>query len=191
MLSLFQKIAIKYNRVVDSNSLLYNTFKDIPRVLRLLIYLLMSSLTFITLKFMASFITWDMSILIYTITIGVSLILFYESIYHINLKARLALLKEQESYIKKNKLQKWRLRNMNVFLRILIYIIGYIVILNIYNFISLLSFYQVAFSTSTLTDTDVQEFIYAHKELLRYITIFYILVLGIIEYFIPKRGSHV
>ncbi len=188
-LTIPQKIAIKWLTLIDSNQAFFLLLKPLHVSLRAIFYTLLIAGTFVILNVALSFVelTRELSLLIALIpTIGVSFIIFYETIFSINVQEILKARKEKEQFIKAQKLQKWRLRNMSFWVRIILYLILYIILQQFLQIASMVAFLE---SVTAPTQTQISEFINEFQTLLKYVTVTYVLILGSLEYFINQRKA--
>ncbi|AFL69597.1 hypothetical protein [Sulfurospirillum barnesii] len=188
-LTITQKIAIKWLTTIDSNQAIYLLLKPLHVTLRVLFYALLIGGTFFISKFGLSLteLTKDVSLAIALIpTIGVSFIVFYESIFSLNVPEILKEKREQKQFIKATKAQWWRLRNMKFWVRIILYLFIYIFIQQFLQIASMVAFFE---TVQAPTQAHINEFINQFQTLLKYFTVAYILMLGTMEYFINKRKA--
>ncbi len=188
-LTITQKIAIKWLSVIDSNQALFLLLKPLHVSVRAIFYILLIVGTFFISKFGLSLVelTKDLSLLIALIpTIGVSFIIFYEAIFSLDIQEILKARKEKEQFIKTNKLQKWRLRNMSFWVRIILYLAVYIILQQFLQITSMVAFFE---TVSQPTQAQINEFINQFQTILKYATVTYILMLGTLEYFINQRKA--
>lgn len=189
MKNLTQKIAIKWLVLIDSNQALFLLLKPLHVSLRAIFYTLLIAGTFVILNVALSFVelTRELSLLIALIpTVGVSFIIFYETIFSLNIQEILKAKKEKEQFIKTNKLQKWRLRNMSFWVRIILYLAVYIILQQFLQIASMVAFLE---TVSQPSQAQISEFINEFQTLLKYVTVAYILILGSLEYFINQRKA--
>lgn len=188
-LTLTQKIAIKWLTTIDSNQALFLLLKPLHVSIRAIFYTLLIVGTFLIPKFGLSLVelTRDLSLSIALIpTIGVSFIVFYEAIFELNIQEILKAKKEKEQFIKTNKLQKWRLRNMSFWIRIILYLTLYIILQQFLQIASIVAFFE---TVPQPTPTQTAGFINEFQTILKYFTVAYILILGTLEYFINQRKA--
>ena len=188
-LTIPQTIAIKWLTIIDSNQAFFLLLKPLHVSLRAIFYTLLIAGTFVILNVALSFVelTRELSLLIALIpTIGVSFIIFYEAIFSLNIQEILKARKEKEQFIKTNKLQKWRLRNMSFWVRIILYLAVYIILQQFLQITSMVAFFE---TVSQPTQAQINEFINQFQTILKYATVTYILMLGTLEYFINQRKA--
>lgn len=188
-LTIPQKIAIKWLTLIDSNQAFFLLLKPLHVSLRAIFYTLLIAGTFVILNVVLSFIelTRELSLSIALIpTVGVSFIIFYEAIFSLNIQEILKARKEKEQFIKTNKLQKWRLRNMSFWVRIILYLTLYIILQQFLQITSMVAFFE---TVSQPTQAQINEFINQFQTILKYATVTYILMLGTLEYFINQRKA--
>jgi len=155
-----QKIGYLWFRLFDPTGYLFYLLKDRLFVVRLAFYALFSFCFF-----GVSYFLFKIQLFNYLIEYhdGVALVLsnalfvsvfssslflpFYESLYKLDIQD----LKDRKNSIKVAKAQWWRLRNMSIYFRFLIYSIGWFIGMQIVYLIALFSFselYTITFSTS-------------------------------------------
>lgn len=188
MKKLTQSIAMKWLRLIDNNQALFLLLKPLHVTLRALFYTLLIGGTFFISKFGLSLIlTKDLSLYLALIpTIGVSFIVFYEAIFELNIQEILKAKKEKEQFIKTNKFQKWRLRNMSFWIRIILYLTLYIILQQFLQIASIVAFFE---TVPQPTPTQTAGFINEFQIILKYFTVAYIIMLGTLEYFINQRKA--
>lgn len=188
-LTLAQQIGIKWLTSIDSNAALYLLLKPLPVALRMSFYVVLIAGIFLILKLILSFIEFTSelgSFIALVPTLFASCIIFYELLYVLNIEEILKEKREKKQFIKAHKLQKWRLRNMSFWVRLLLYLVLYIAS---QQFIQITS--TVAFFTSTQAPTQAQimQFIREFQIFIKWFTVSYVAILGILEYFIAKRKA--
>lgn len=133
-----QKLALVWLTTFDKSQFLYKSLKSVSFIYRYSFYILITvSLWFIIEKFGAmidiraydSIPVFAQTLIIfcglfikYASIIFVTALASYEAIYDFDVDKHLEELKSKKLFIKENKLQKWRIRNMNIFFRILVYL---------------------------------------------------------------------
>ena len=188
-LTLAQQIGIKWLTSIDSNAALYLLLKPLPIAMRMSFYVVLIAGTFLIIKFVLSFFQFTSelgSYIVLVLTLFASCITFYEFLYILNIEEILKEKREKEQFIKAHKLQKWRLRNMPFLVRLLLYLVLYI---GVQQFIQITSI--VAFFTSMQVPTEAQtmQFVHEFQILIKWFTVTYVTILGILEYFIAKRKA--
>jgi len=189
MITIPQKIAIKWLTVIDSNQALFLLLKPLHLTLRVIFYTLLIGGTFLVSIFGLSLVelTRDVSLYLALIpTTGISFVLFYEAIFSLNLQDILQARKEQEKYIKALKLQKWRLRNMSFWVRIILYLFIYIILQQFIQIASIVAFFT---SMQVPTQAQTMQFVHEFQILIKWFTVSYVAILGILEYFMAKRKA--
>lgn len=138
-LNLLQNLAFWWYRKIDVNGFLYTSLKSIPFLFRCLFYFsLILAFSYsieyffdFTLKIFSNYnyiknhlpnIESILNVLKYISILLISILISYESIYRIDLNNLINERKEKEKQIKINKNQWWRLRNKNIFFRIIFYL---------------------------------------------------------------------
>jgi hypothetical protein len=115
-------------------------------------------------------------------TIG---IFSYESIYNLDINKYLIEQKQKEEFIKKNKLQKFRLRNMNILLRVIIYIGLWCFLYLLFEDILISSFFSVYGETPN-KEIYIQ-FLIDYDLTIKYFTAIYLVAIAILDYFVRKN----
>lgn len=133
-------LALWFSRKIDNNLLIYTILKDLNVYIRYFIYIFLPASIFLSLIFLVKFFIslnpFDLNmiylnmidkgfiVVAFIAFLMNSLIIFYEPFYRD--KRDLKELKLQEQEIKRlkkiRKAEFWRLRNMNLFFRFLIYV---------------------------------------------------------------------
>lgn len=198
-LTLTQTVAIYWLKSIDSSLILYKQLKSLPQAYRLFLYAALIGFLYFALKFAGSIIggyfdtapmpeVWYFlgDIVFYGVIIGMLLIPTLESLNNCDVPQVLADEKAKAANIKAKKLQFWRLRNMNIFVRILIYIFFYMFLV----FILQLSFVGLMLDvaqTTTLTQEHIQTLNNEYENTLRWITFVYLLSALALDYFVNKK----
>ncbi|HUH42343.1 MAG TPA: hypothetical protein VLZ29_04460 [Sulfurimonas sp.] len=201
-LTLTQKIAVMWLKNVDSSLFIFKFLKDLEFSFRALFYTGIIAFTIFALIFAGSFINfadapgtpiWQLigSIIFYGTIAGMALILTLESVLKLDVSQILADRKEQKRLKKEQKLQKWRLRNMNIFLRIFIYISVYTFFLFIIQISAQGAFIDL-FSTApnTLeTQKQITIFVSEYDKFVKWYTFIYIISGLTLDYFVGKKRA--
>jgi len=133
-----QKLGLVWLTTFDRSQFLYKSLKSVSFIYRYSFYILITVfLWFIIKKFGAiidirvydSIPVFAQTLIIfcglfikYASIIFVMALASYEAIYDFDIDKYLEGLKTKKQFIKDNKLEKWRLRNMNIFFRVLVYL---------------------------------------------------------------------
>jgi len=194
-------LALFFRKNIDSNLAIYTMVKGLNKYVRYIFYIFLifgSSFGFYYLSFFLlennslglsenilkifEILFIFSSIYIFMICSSVS---FYESVVNTDFKLLVEKQKEQNRMIKEQKAEKWRLRNMNIFLRFVIYFMIWFSILQFY-------YYGVI---SFLANSDINE-----NEMIRvlneemnsftiYLTVASLIAMMIVEFFIKKNKN--
>lgn len=196
-----QKIAIFWLQKIDSQLLLYKQLISLPQAFRIFLYAALVGFTYFALKFTTSIIggyfdtapmpeAWYFlgNVIFYTVMVGMSLIFTLESLNNCNVPQIFAEIKQKKAEIKAKKLQFFRLRNMHIFFRILIYIFFYmfLVFLLQTSFISLMI--DIA-QTTTLNQEQLQNLSNEYKNILGWFTFIYLLSALGLDYTVNKKRA--
>lgn len=186
-----QKTAIGWMRNIDRNRYVFNFLKSIPLLARILFYAGLTVFNLSIFILMSTFINIDGSpfedifkFIIYSLAAVVMVISaassFYESI--INSTNPEKIIAEQDAVqanIKAEKLEYWRLRNMNLFWRSVVFVGIYAVILLISQIAVANSFTEIYPNPTDLQKAAVQA---AHADFLKYLTFAYFIAVLAIDY---------
>ncbi|WP_201523825.1 hypothetical protein [Aliarcobacter butzleri] len=153
MLIIFQnfgfKIGLMWVQMFDKHQLITKNLKSLNIYFRYFIYTFIIVLFYICINTFETFFlntinTYSLQPIIYTTTLAVALILkiiamfgmfgmvFLEYVYDFDLDTYIFKIKKEQEYIKKNKLDAWRLRNLKWWARICIYLGVYIFFIHIF-----------------------------------------------------------
>jgi hypothetical protein len=189
-LNFLQKIAIKWYQTFDTTGLIFSMLQQLNIYMRLAFYAGLPLFTLFALSYLSGFLplhkyglTSLYNFITYATAIGASIVVFYESIFSLDIKAIIAQKKEEKQRIKREKLQFWRLRNMNIFVRILIYILIYFFIVNFLQITAIAAFFNT-YANPTLQDIQMLE--KSFNELLKWVSISYIFSFLTLEFFVQK-----
>lgn len=193
-----QKIALKWYQTFDASGLMYGIIKDLNKPLRYLIYLAFPTALYFVLSllggiidplkfglfsgnpyFLIALIFFGKLVLILA-PLAASLIFTYETILELPIQEILKSAKEDKKYKKLHKLQWWRLRNMNLGMRIFVYAIFYYLILQIIK-ISIIG------AVSNLNSINIDEIKAAYMTILAYTSFAYICIVLVVDYFASKK----
>ncbi len=194
-----QSIGIYWLQKIDSQLLLYKQLISLPQALRLFLYPALIGFTYFALKFVASIIggyfdtapmpeAWYFlgDIVFYGVIIGTFLMPTIESLNSCDVSQIFADKKARAANIKTQKLQKWRLRNMNIFFRILIYIFFYMFLVFIFQ-LSFIGLMIDITQTTTLTQEQIQALNDEYVYILRWFTFIYLLAALALDYRVIKK----
>lgn len=189
-INIFQKLGLFFYETID-RGFLFVALKSVNRFYRYGFYLFFLSAAYVfnsqiinlvEIQFFKPFLFWvNMSILFF-----LSFMICYETLFKIDVEEITEQRKEKRRLIKLEKLQWWRLRNMNMFYRYVFYITVYIVIQQILIFNALYFMQSVSFSKSEYT-TLLSDF----NHTMHYFTFSYILVVIALDYFVEKERKKI
>ena len=195
MKNILQNIAISWYQSIDATGFIYTVVKSLNKYIRYLIYVSFPISLYFLLLFLGSIIDlnsyYDSNPLfanianllgwftLYFSTFFASFIFTYETILNIDINKKIKEKKDLKTFKKVNKLQWWRLRNMNRFTRILFYIILYFILVE---YLKILSFSAFANSSTTAKD-----FLIDFQIMIQYFTVGYLLSCLLIDYFANKN----
>lgn len=186
----------------DKSQFLFKSLKILPIYIRYLFYIsLVTTLYFTITKlgavvdvrsysipvFIQSLLTligFGIKALSIIFTIGIC---NYESLYSSNfdVDSHFQELKQKREFIKINKLEKWRLRNMYWFIRILLYATIWALLFHILQFLMINLFFQYENLTKEIYIAFLMDLITATI----YLTVIYIISVSILDYFVRKNRS--
>jgi len=194
-----QKIAIFFQSKIDTNLALYLSIKDLNIYIRYLCYIFWSVTAPVAMYYLSRVVidinTFELSInhlellksvfLVISICVFISCIIIfsYESVIKNNIDFT-KLISEHKENIKKKKTEKkqwWRLRNMNLFFRLVSYISIWFVIIQAYYYL------LISIIVNNNIGVEKKEMINAMNEFSLYLTVVMIVLISIIEYLNFKR----
>jgi hypothetical protein len=185
--TIFQKIGLFFYETIDRTGFLLSAVRSVPRLVRYAFYLFMVISLYVINTQLINLVQNELfkpilnSVSYFTV-VYLSLVVFYESLINTNVVAIIEEKKEKQKKIKTNKLQWWRLRNMNMFYRFMFYIFLYAVLQQILILNTLLAMQNVAFSAS-----EYEIFLIKFKQILHYFTFGYIIAVIALDYFVGKK----
>ena len=198
-LTLIQKIGIYWLQKIDSQLLLYKQLISLPQALRLFLYPALIGFTYFALKFVTSIIggyfdtapmpsAWYFlgNVIFYGVMIGILLMPTIESLSNSDVSQIFLDKKAKAANIKLQKLQKWRLRNMNIFFRILTYIFFYMFLVFIFQ-LSFIGLMIDITQTTTLTQEQIQALNDEYVYILKWFTFIYLLAALVLDYRVIKK----
>lgn len=201
-LTLTQKVAIKWLKNVDVSLFIFKFLKDLSFPLRALFYAGIIAFTIFALLFAGSFISfrdaplapvWELvgDIIFYGTIAGMALILTVESAIKLDVAQILADLKEQKKRKKEQKLQRWRLRNMNIWMRIFIYISLYTFLLLVIQISAQGAFIDLFATAPNTPETQKQIslFVKEYDTFVKWFTFIYIISGLTLDYFVGKKRA--
>lgn len=199
-LTLTQRVAIFWLKHVDNSLILYKSLNEFSFPFRVLFYAGLIASTVFGMVFADRFISFDdnhfvlqfmIDIVFYGVIIGMMLILTLESVHKLDVPQILTDIKEQKAEIKAKKLQKYRLRNMNIFLRIFIYISLYMFCLFIIQTSAQGAFIDI-FATAPKNEVTKAQMVVFEKEydaFVQWFTFIYIISGLTLDYFVLKNRA--
>lgn len=197
-LTLTQRVALWWLKYVDGDSLiLFEFLKDLSFPFRALLYMGLIAFTIFGLIFASSFINfagapiWQLigDVIYYGVIAGTTLITTLESVYKLDGAQVLADIKLQKQEIKAQKLQRWRLRNMNIFMRIFIYISLYMFLLSIIQYSAQGAFTDLfsAAPKTAETQRQIAFFMNEYDTFVKFFTFLYLTSGLTLDYFVIKN----
>lgn len=208
-LNLTQRVALWWLKSVDRSLVIFKLLKDLSFIGRLLFYAGIIGYTIFVMTILSLlfgyFLNYENApafwqlmvdiigdIIFYGVIVGMMLILTLESVIKLDVNQTIAVMKQQKQELKSQKLQKWRLRNMNIFMRIFIYISFYILMLFIIQTSALGAFIQL-FATAPDTQeaqNQITLFMSEYNKFEQWYTFIYIISSLTLDYFVIKnRGK--
>ena len=142
-------IGIVWIKIFDKRELLFKNLKPLSKWFRYFIYFAVIISFYIVLKFFETYFLnvlndYNFQKIVYTTIVAIALILkiiamfgifgmvFLEYVYDFDLDSYMTKIKKEQEYIKTNKLDAWRLRNLKWWARICIYLGIYIFFIHIF-----------------------------------------------------------
>lgn len=203
-LTLTQKVAIFWLKNIDSQLILFNQLKTLHQGFRLFLYAALIVFAIFFMKFVSSLVGgyfesapmpewWYFvgNIIFYSVVTGAFLIVSLETVFNIDVFQILANMKEQKRLKKEQKLQKWRLRNMNIFARIAIYISFYVFCIFVIQMGAFGLFVDVFSNAANTPETQnqISIFIQEYESFSRWFTFIYIISGLTLDYFVGKKRA--
>ncbi|MBS4069100.1 MAG: hypothetical protein KGZ62_10915 [Sulfurimonas sp.] len=198
-LTLTQKVAIFWLKNIDSQLILFNQLKTLHQGFRLFLYAALIVFAIFFMKFVSSLVGgyfesapmpewWYFvgNIIFYSVVTGAFLIVTLETVFNIDVFQILANMKEQKRLKKELKLQRWRLRNIRLGVRIAIYISFYMFLVFIFQ-LSFIGLMIDITQTTTLTKEQIQALNDEYAYILRWVTYIYLLSALTLDYFVNKK----
>lgn len=200
-MKLTQRLGINFANTFDKSLFLYTSLKGLHILYRYSFYILLVLALYFTITKVEEVINIGsyeyIPIYIQNLLIVIGLlikffaVLFtmgifaYESIYNIDLDKYLEELKSKNQFIKDNKLQKWRLRNMNIFFRALIYIGVWCFLYLIIEDILISAFFDV-YGHNPSKKIYIK-FLIDYDLIIKYFTGIYLITIMILDFFVRKN----
>lgn len=205
-LTLTKRVALLWLKNVDRSLVIFKLLRDYPFPVRLLFYSGLIGFTIFGMIFISFFVGYFFSyedvpglgywqlmgnIIFYSVIVGMMFIMTLESVYKLDVAQILADIKEQKAEIKAKKLQKWRLRNMSIFLRIFIYLSLYMFCLFIIQTSAQGAFIDI-FGTApdnAETQSQIAIFVNEYDVFVKWFTFIYIIAGLTLDYFVSKKRA--
>lgn len=200
-LTLVQKIAILWLKNVDSSLAMFNTLKQLQKPIRYLFYTGLIAFSIFIMKFVGAFVDLSNvtagnfieligSIVFWGVAIGITFIWSLESVYKLDVAKILEQIKVRKKEIKELKLQKWRLINMNIFMRIFIYLSLYMLSFLIINSSAqgaFLHLFGAADLSNPVVQNQVKIFVTEFENIVQWFTFLYVISAITLDYFVSKK----
>ncbi|PHO13328.1 hypothetical protein CPG38_03790 [Malaciobacter marinus] len=198
-----QKLGLLWLTTFDRSQFLYKSLKSVSFIYRYSFYILITvSLWFLIEKVgvMIDIRTYD-SIPVFAQTLIIFCGLFikyasiifvmalgaYEAIYDFDVDKYLEELKTKKQFIKDNKLQKWRLRNMHIFFRVLFYIGLWCFLYLLLEDILISAFFDI-YGHNPSKDIYIK-FLIDYDLTIKYFTGIYLITIIILDFFVRKNRN--
>lgn len=189
-LNFVQKIGIKWHQTFDTTGLIFDALQELNIYIRFAFYAGLPLFIVFALNYLGTLLPLEKyglnglySFITYTTAAGASIVVFYESIFKLDVKAIITQKKEEKARIKNEKLQWWRLRNMHIFARVALYILIYFFIVNFLQMMAVIAFFD---TFKTPTEADIQVLKEGFEYILSWASIIYIFIFMTLEYFVHK-----
>lgn len=196
-----QKLGLLWLTTFDRSQFLFKSLKSVNFIYRYSFYILITvSLWFLIEKVgvMIDIRTYDsipvfaQTLIIfcglfikYASIIFVTALASYEAIYDFDVDKYLEELKTKKQFIKDNKLQKWRLRNMHIFFRVLVYIGLWCFLYLIIEDILISAFFDV-YGHNPSKEIYIK-FLIDYDLSIKYFTGIYLITIMILDFFVRKN----
>jgi len=200
-MKLTQKLGINFANTFDKSLFLYTSLKGLHILYRYSFYILLVLALYFTITKVEEVINIRsyeyIPIYIQNLLIVIGLlikffaVLFtmgifaYESIYNIDLDKYLEELKNKKQFIKDNKLEKWRLRNMNIFFRVLFYIGLWCFLYLLLEDILISAFFDI-YGHNPSKEIYIK-FLIDYDLTIKYFTGIYLITIMILDFFVRKN----
>ncbi len=196
-----QKLGLLWLTTFDRSQFLYKSLKSVSFIYRYSFYILITvSLWFLIEKvgvmidiraydsipiFAQTLIIFCGLFIKYASIIFVMALANYEAIYNFDVDKYLEELKSKKQFIKDNKLQKWRLRNMHIFFRILAYIGLWCFLYLLLEDILISAFFDI-YGHNPTKEIYIK-FLIDYDLTIKYFTGIYLITIMILDFFIRKN----
>lgn len=199
-----QKVAIVWLKNIDSQLILFNQLKTLNQGFRFFLYAALIIFAFFFMKFVSSLVggyfesapmpgLWYFigNIIFYSVVAGAFLIVSLEAVFNLDVAQIFKDKKAKKAEIGAKKLQRFRLRNMNIFLRIFIYISLYMFMFFIIE-TSANGAYNDIFGmapNNEITQAQKIYFISEYNKFVQWFTFLYIISGLTLDYFVNKKRT--
>lgn len=196
-----QKLGLLWLTTFDRSQFLYKSLKSVSFIYRYSFYILTTfSLWFLIEKvavmidirsyshvplFAQNLIVFSGLFIKYASIIFVMALASYEAIYDFDVDKYLEELKTKKQFLKDNKLQKWRLRNMHIFFRVLFYIGLWCFLYLLLEDILISAFFDI-YGHSPTKEIYIK-FLIDYDLTIKYFTGIYLTFIAILDFFVRKN----
>jgi len=196
-----QKLGLLWLTTFDRSQFLYKSLKSVSFIYRYSFYILITvSLWFLIEKvavmidirsysyvplFAQNLIVFSGLFIKYASIIFVMALASYEAIYDFDVDKYLEELKTKKQFIKDNKLQRWRLRNMNIFFRALIYLGLWCFLYLLLEDILISAFFDI-YGHNPSKEIYIK-FLIDYDLTIKYFTGMYLITIMILDFFVRKN----
>lgn len=196
-----QKLGLLWLTTFDRSQFLYKSLKSVSFIYRYFFYILITvSLWFLIEKvgvmidiraydsipvFAQTLIIFCGLFIKYASIIFVMALASYEAIYDFDVDKYLEGLKTKKQFIKDNKLEKWRLRNMNIFFRVLVYLGVWCFLYLLLEDILISAFFDI-YGPNPTKEIYIK-FLIDYDQTIKYFTSVYLISIAILDFFIRKN----
>lgn len=196
-----QKLGLLWLTTFDRSQFLFKSLKSVSFIYRYTFYILITvSLWFLIEKvrviidvraydsipvFAQTLIIFCGLFIKYASIIFVMALASYEAIYDFDVDKYLKELKTKKQFIKKSKLQKWRLRNMHIFFRVLFYIGVWCFLYLLLEDILISAFFDI-YGHNPTKEIYIK-FLIDYDLAIKYFTGIYLITIMILDFFVRKN----
>lgn len=200
-MTLTPKIGFWWYQTFDSSGFLFNSLKQLHKSYRYLFYIALCTSLYFFIKFVGSYINLNDyrelsdgiksilnicgQLLLFITVFFTTGIFSYESLFHLNLKHLTVKYKLKNQYIKENKLQYWRLRNMKWWIRILVYLGAWCFTYLIIEQASISAFLNVY--EGKVNEDIYTQFLYAYNLFVKQFTIGFLIITFLLDFLVRKN----
>lgn len=198
-----QRLGLLWLTTFDRSQFLYKSLKSVNFIFRYSFYILITvSLWFLIEKvgvmidiraydsipvFAQTLIIFSGLFIKYASIIFVMALASYEAIYAFDVDKYLEELKSKKQFIKENKLEKWRLRNINIFFRVLFYIGLWCFLYLLLEDILISAFFDI-YGHNLSKDIYIK-FLIDYDLTIKYFTGIYFITIMILDFFVRKNRN--